>query len=141
MTISARKTNPLTDEEVIEKVEDHEAGIVRLDLPEQEVTDLGDYCVECRKFVGEDTEWFATRQPVIRDSEDGTKRLKGFLCDDDQPIEGTLMEPIIDALKERRFDERQIRTHMKRVGPETLFEELVAPMLDMLETLLQLERK
>lgn len=136
----ARKTQP-TDEEIIQKVEDHEAGIVRLDLPEVKETDIGEYCVECRKYVGEDTEWFATRQPIVRESDDKTERIRGFLCSDDQPIGGTLMEPIIAALVERRYDERQIRTHMKRVGPEALFEEVVGPMLDMLEILLQLERK
>ena len=129
-----------TDDELIQKVADHEAGIVRLDMPEIEETDIGEYCADCRRYVGEDTEWFASRQPVVREVDEST-RIKGFLCDDCQPIEGTLMEPIIEALKERRYDEKQVRTHMKRVGTEVIFDEFVKPMLDTLEVILQLERR
>ena len=121
-----------------EPVTDDGIATVTIELPD--TTDIGDYCVPCRRFVGEGTEWFATRQPHIHVNDDKS-RIKGFLCGDCQPMEGTLMEPIVEALVERHWDERQIRVHMKRIGSEELFAELVAPMLDMMEVLLQLERK
>jgi hypothetical protein len=131
----------ITPDEAIQAVEDHEGGVVRIPISEVREIDIGEYCVDCRRPVDERTEWFASRQPHVQESEDKSERIIGYLCDDCQPIEGTLMEPIIDALVGRRYDERQIRTHMKRVGAEELYAELVEPMLDMMETLLQLERK
>ena len=123
-----------------EEKEEGPGDAVIVPIPEVETTDIGDYCIECRRHVGEDTEWFASRRPHIQENEDDT-RTKGFLCEPCQPLEGTLSEPIIEALVERRYDEKQIRERIRLIGEETLFEELVAPMLDMFETLLQLERK
>ena len=39
-------------------------GLIRVEVPEQEVIDLGDYCVDCRRDVSEGTEWFASRRPA-----------------------------------------------------------------------------
>jgi hypothetical protein len=115
-------------------------GHLLVPIERVETTDIGEYCTECRRYVGEDTEWFASRQPHIHVNDDDS-RIKGFLCEPCQPLEGTLMEPIVDALVQRRYDEKLVRKHIKLIGEETLFEELVGPMLDMFETLLQLERK
>jgi hypothetical protein len=119
-------------------VTDDGSVIVPIEMPD--TTDIGEYCVECRRYVGEDTEWFKARKPHIHVNDDDS-RIKGFLCEPCQPLEGTLMEPIIAALVQRRYDETLIRKHIRLIGEETLFEELVGPMLDMFETLLQLERK
>ena len=110
---------------------------IKVEVPEMETIDLGEFCVNCRRDVSEGTEWFASRQPEIRETEDGTKMLKGFLCDDCQPFEGTLMEPIIEALKERRFTEKDIRMVFRRIGAENLYEVSIGPMLDNLELMLR----
>jgi hypothetical protein len=110
---------------------------IKVEVPEIEIVDLGEFCVDCRRDVSEGTEWFASRLHEIRESADGTKYLKGFLCGDCQPFEGTLMEPIIDALKERRWQEKDIRQAFRKIGAESLFEVNVDPMLQSIELMLK----
>ena len=117
-----------------------EEGVV-VTVPLVEVTDIGEYCVDCRDPVDERYPKFASRRPVLREGEgEGGKALKGFLCEDCVPLEGTLMQPLVEALAERRWDEAEVKERMRIVGVEDIYEKVVGPTLDLLEVLLRLER-
>lgn len=132
----------LTEDEITWLAEEAppEGGVL-LKIPKTEVTDIGEFCVDCRDPVDERYPKFASRRPVIREGEgeDG-KALKGFLCEDCQPLEGTLMQPLVEALVERRWDEGVVKERMRVVGVEDIYEKVVGPTLDLLEMLLRLER-
>jgi len=112
---------------------------IKVEVPEVETIDLGEYCVDCRDPVDESTEKFASRRPEVRE-QSTTVRIQGFLCEDCFPLEGTLMEPTVQALKGRRWDEQVVRERMRAIGEEELYERVVGPYLDLMQTLLRLER-
>lgn len=115
-----------------------EENVIELEMPEIEDIQLGEFCVECRDPVDERTDKFASRRPEVR--EQGNTRLRGYLCEECQPLDGTLMEPIVQALKGRRWDDKTVRERMRTIGMEELYEHVVGPMLDEMEMLLRLER-
>ena len=96
---------------------------VVIEMPEIEDIQLGEFCVDCRDPVDERTDKFASRRPTVR--EQGNTRLRGFLCEECQPLDGTLMEPIVQALKQRRWDDKTVRERMRVIGMEELYEHVV----------------
>lgn len=114
---------------------------VEIEIPAVVYEDIGEFCLDCGRAVDEGTEWFATRRPEVRLSTyDETKGMRGFLCENCQPLEGTLIEPLIDALAARRWDRDMVKSRMRAVGVENLYEAIVGPSLDLLEVVLRLER-
>ncbi len=106
--------------------------------------DLGEYCVDCRKDVSqkygvEDGRIEGIFERIKRGETEPT-RIKGFLCRDCKPLEGTLLEPIIEALAERRWDPIAVRKAIATVGAERFHAALTGPFLDHIELVLQLER-
>lgn len=139
-------------EEVDEPYEEQDEGqdedeVVEIPIPALPVITFDASCVgdprgigrpSCSNSIQSGSRWFATRKPHVWDTEE--HRIVGYRCEECQPLEGVLMEPLVQALSARRWDEATIRQRMRLIGEERLYEQVVGPTLDLVEVILQLKR-
>ena len=114
---------------------------------EAEISDNGPRCAECGHTTYDETRspYRKTLGFVLDDSDEPPivheRIVTGFLCDICTPFESPLIEGMVAALVERRFNAYEVREKLKMLNIEALWGLWCEPLLLTMEGTLGLEHR